>query len=132
MRGSDFALGVPLGLASFYGLSLASAYWIAPVPGFYTWGLAISAAVCGVLALILALRPSTAVVLAATMLVGAIVGLAFGSDAYLSVPPFPGALLQLLFHGSRSAVVFGPMVLVGTAAITMVMSRRRYRPTRPN
>lgn len=127
MRAVDVGIGVPLGLVFFYGLSLASAFWIAVVPGYYVWGVLLSAVICGVMGLVFAVRASIALGAAGTMLIVVVVGIATGSETYLSVPPFPGALLPLLFHGSRSAVVIGPLVLVGTAATIQVISQARAR-----
>ena len=131
MRGIDFGLGVPLGLVVFYGLSLASAFWIAPIPNYYVWGLLLSAATCCLAGLALAVRPSIALVATGTMLILVIIGFATGSNIYLSVPPFPGALPQLFFHGARSAVVIGPLALLATTATIRVVTHARARRVEP-
>lgn len=131
MRGVDVGVGVALGVAAFYGLSIASAIWVAVItPTDYLWALAISAVVCCILGLVVAWRAACAVVASGTMLVIAVIGFATGSESYLWVPPFPADLWPLLWHGSRSTGVIGPLVLLGTVAtIRLVTQRRTERPT---
>jgi hypothetical protein len=91
--------------------------------------LVISAVVCCILGLVVAWRAACAVVASGTMLVIAVIGFATGSESYLWVPPLPADLLPLLWHGSRSTGVIGPLVLVGTAAIMRVVAHTRQRRT---
>lgn len=124
----DLAIGIPLGLSAFYGLSLASAFWVARITDTdYVWGILIGAAVCGLLGATIAWRAAYAVAASVTMFVLVLLGTATGSQLYLWVPPFANDVVPLLWHGSRSPVVIGPLVLVGTSAIIRVVSEARRR-----
>lgn len=61
------------------------------------------------------------------MVVVAAVGLALGSDIYLSVPPLSENLLPLIFHGSLSEVVIGPLAMFAAGAIVRVVALTRGR-----
>ena len=114
MRGVDFGIGVPLGLAAFYGLSLASAFWVGiSSPDDYLLSLLISAAVCSLLGFVVAWRAGSAVVASGLMLVLAVVGFVAGSDAYLWVPPYPADLLPLLRVSRLLCKWFGIGLITG-------------------
>ena len=127
MRTIDIGIGIPLGLIAFWGLSLASAFWVGPSSSLdYLWSALLSAAVCCVLGAVVSTRAMGAIVAAGVMLILVVIGLVAGSDSYLVIRPLPFDIRSLVFHGSRTPVVIGPLLLVATAGmVRSVLLRRR-------
>ncbi|MFG6402469.1 hypothetical protein [Microbacterium sp. P04] len=122
----DFGLGVALGISGFYGLSLASALWVARVdPLDYLWALLLSAAICCIFGLVVAWRASLTLAAAVVMLILVVIGFIAGTDQYLWVMPFPRDVVALFFHGSRSPLVVGPTFLIGAAAVFGLLRAKR-------
>jgi hypothetical protein len=122
----DVGVGVVTGVVGFYGLTLASAFWVALLqPIDQLWAVTLSGAVCLGLGIVTAWRPRAAVVAAAVMTILVVTGFAAGSEDYQWRAPFPTDLIPLLFHGGRSPLVIGPTLLIGAAAVWRLTTDRR-------
>jgi len=126
MKALDIAIGVLVAAVGYYGLSLASAFWIGQMgPQDQVWSIVLGAAVCIGLGAIVGWRVGSALVASGLMLLLIAIAYVFGSDAYAWAAPFPADIVTLFFHGARSPLVVGPVALVGAAGIWRVVSNAR-------
>jgi len=131
MTRSDFAVGIPIGLVAFYGLSLASAFWVARLaPLDYLWSLLLTAAICCALGIVVGLRAGSSIVASSAMVILVVMGLILGSNANLFAAPLPADFVQLFLHGARSPLVIGATVLIGAAGIVRVLTDMRQHAQR--
>lgn len=130
MKAVDVSLGAAVGVAGYYGLSLASALWTGQSdPSDPMWSLVLGAVVCVALGTITAWRNRISLIASALMLLLIITGYAAGSDRDTWAAPFPADVLTLYLHGSRSPLVIGPAILVASIAVWRCdAGRRRTRP----
>jgi hypothetical protein len=130
-RRLETILGVALGLAGFYGTSVASAFWISrPTESVYVWALLLSSLLCLGFGILVTWRVTVCFVAGLVLIALAIISFGFGGDSYIWVAPFPLDVPSIFFHGGRSPLVIGVSVLVGTAGIARaIMSKRRENPT---
>lgn len=128
MRGSDFIIGIPMGLIGFYGLSVASALWVGMQNAADYWfSMLVSVAVCSILGFLAVRAAPSAMVASGVMLTLVVFGFAMGSETYLWVPPFPADMIPVFFHGARSPIVIGPIFLLGIAGIVGMISESRQQ-----
>lgn len=128
MKKQNIGLGIAAGLLGYYGLSLASALWVARLtPSDYTWALIISAVVSAALGLLVAKLQGTALIASATMLVLVVLGFAMGSSTFTWIPPLPADFRSLFFHGARSPLVIGATAFLGATSIPRVTVAKRQQ-----
>ena len=126
MRTSQITLGIPLGVAAYYVLSLASAFWTARLsPPDIVWAVLLGILVAVALGLVVATRVAISAVASVVMLALAVLGFAIGSGMYDWAVPQPADIVTLFFHGGRSPLVLGALAFTGVASFTRI-----YRDSR--
>jgi len=127
MKALDIGVGILAGAAGYYGLSLASAFWVGQTgQGDHLWSMVLGVAACVGLGIATGWCVGASLVASVLMLILVAIGHVTGSTAYEWAAPFPADFVTLLFHGARSPLVVGPAALVGAAGVwRSVMNKRR-------
>lgn len=125
MRWLSAIIGVLAGLAAFYLLGLASAFWTARLdPSYIYWAMGLSACASIILGIATTQRPALLASTAIAMIVLVAVGLMLSSGMDDWAAPLPFDFEALLRHGGRSPLVVGACVIVGTASLITVIRPR--------
>lgn len=128
MKPIDAVVGVLVGIAAYYTLSLTSAFWLA---GFEHNGYLTAALFGGIaglgLGVMIGWRPSATLTAAGTILVVGTVGYFLGSDMAVWAPPFPLDLWSLLLHGARTPVMPLVAALLVASGVVSTVTRRGSR-----
>lgn len=113
----DLGVGLLIGLAAYYLLSLASALWTSRLePPFVAWAVVVSGIASALLGFASTLRLMVPVVATTVLVLLAATGFVLGSSLYDWASPLPFDFQTLLLHGGRSPFVIGAAAFLGAAS----------------